>query len=56
MTLALDVTADPISGSLDDGAGTVTEFAGWLELMSAVEGACARALAAATAGGEGEQP
>ncbi len=51
MRMAVEVAADPIRGSIDDGAGTVVGFAGWLELMSAVESACARAAAEGTAAG-----
>lgn len=43
MTIELDsTTVEPIHGRLDDGGGIPVEFAGWLELMSALERACAR--------------
>lgn len=41
MTVELDVTTEPVSGVLDPGHGAVVEFAGWMELMSAMETACA---------------
>lgn len=45
MTVEVDVATDPISGSLRDGSGPPIAFAGWLELMSAIDTACARATA-----------
>lgn len=42
MTVEADLASDPISGRLIAGSTTVS-FAGWLELMSAVENACAAA-------------
>jgi hypothetical protein len=42
MIIKLDVASEPISGVLEAGCGAVVEFAGWLELMSALERARAR--------------
>lgn len=34
---------EPIHGTIEDGAGTIIEFTGWLELISALDSACAQA-------------
>lgn len=41
--VALVRNGQRIHGTIDDHAGTVVEFAGWLELMSAFDTVCARA-------------
>ena len=43
LTVDLDIASEPIRGSVDDGTGSVIDFAGWLELMSAFERAAAKA-------------
>jgi hypothetical protein len=45
MTVELESAEDPLQGSLDDGRGPPIEFAGWLELMSALDKARERAAA-----------
>jgi hypothetical protein len=45
MTVELDSALDPLHGCLDDGRGAPIEFAGWLELMSALDTARERAAA-----------
>jgi hypothetical protein len=45
ITVEVEVASEPIRGSLDDGTGSVIEFAGWLELMSAFETASGTASA-----------
>lgn len=41
--VALELRGDTIRGTVDDSAGPVVEFEGWLELMSALDTVCARA-------------
>lgn len=41
--VALQLDADPIRGTVSDGAGPAREFSGWLELMAAFDGARAQA-------------
>jgi hypothetical protein len=36
VVVALDIDAEPIHGSVDDGSGASIEFTGWLELMSVI--------------------
>jgi hypothetical protein len=36
IVVTLDIDADPIHGSVDDGSGASIEFTGWLELMSVI--------------------
>jgi hypothetical protein len=36
IAVALDIDAEPIHGSVDDGSGAPIEFTGWLELMSVI--------------------
>jgi hypothetical protein len=43
LDVALECRGDTISGTVDDRAGAVVEFSGWLELMSAFDTVCARA-------------
>jgi hypothetical protein len=43
IVLALDIDAEPILGSVDDGSGASIEFNGWLELMAAIAKLQARA-------------
>jgi hypothetical protein len=43
LEVAVEQASEPIHGMLDDGIGTTIEFTGWLELMSAVDTARARA-------------
>lgn len=43
LDVALELDADPIRGTVGDGMGPAREFAGWLELMSAFDGARAQA-------------
>ncbi|MGH2919424.1 MAG: hypothetical protein ACRDLS_12640 [Solirubrobacteraceae bacterium] len=43
LDVALECNGDTIRGTVDDHAGTVVEFSGWLELMSAFDTVCARA-------------
>jgi hypothetical protein len=43
LTVDLEIASEPIRGSVDDGTGSVIDFAGWLELMSAFERATAKA-------------
>ena len=45
LAVALELGADPIRGTVCDGIGPAREFAGWLELMSAFDGARAQAAA-----------
>lgn len=47
VAVELDVSSEPINGTLDDGAGAPIEFSGWLELMSGFETVCERAARAA---------
>lgn len=37
LRLAIDVDSDPISGSVCNGTGYATRFAGWIELVSVIE-------------------
>jgi hypothetical protein len=46
VAVELDVSSEPIHGTLDDGAGAPIAFSGWLELMSGFETVCERATAA----------
>jgi hypothetical protein len=43
VAVELDVSSEPIHGTLDDGAGAPIAFSGWLELMSGFETVCERA-------------
>lgn len=43
LTVALEPGEEPIRGTIDDGIRPRVEFSGWLELMSALETACAAA-------------
>jgi hypothetical protein len=43
LAVALRCDGDTIHGTVDDRAGEVVEFSGWLELMSAFDVVCARA-------------
>jgi hypothetical protein len=43
VAVELDVSSEPIHGTLDDGAGKPIAFSGWLELMSGFETVCERA-------------
>jgi len=43
LDVALELGADPIRGTVCDASGPAREFAGWLELMSAFDGARAQA-------------
>lgn len=43
LDVALACGGDTISGTVDDHAGEVVAFSGWLELMSAFDTVCARA-------------
>jgi hypothetical protein len=36
IVVSLDLAAEPVGGSIDDGSDTVREFTGWLELMAAI--------------------
>jgi hypothetical protein len=36
IVVSLDLAAEPIHGSIDDGSSASVEFTGWLELMSAI--------------------
>lgn len=56
ITAEFDIAAYPICGSLDDGSDWPIEFAGWLELMSAVETVHGRALATAKGVLPGDAP
>ncbi|MEA2193068.1 MAG: hypothetical protein QOI73_3189 [Solirubrobacteraceae bacterium] len=47
VAVELDVSSEPIHGTLDDGAGAPIAFSGWLELMSGFETVCERARRAA---------
>ena len=49
----LESATEPIRGHLDDGRGAPIEFAGWLELMAALDAARGRAAVpgAGSAGG-----
>jgi len=44
--VALERSGGTICGSLDDGAGPVVEFSGWLELMSALDTVREQAMSA----------
>jgi len=46
LDVALACGGDTISGTVDDHAGELVEFSGWLELMSAFDTVCTRASAA----------
>ena len=43
LDVALVRSGDSISGTVDDHAGDVVAFSGWLELMSAFDIVCSRA-------------
>jgi len=43
LDVALQCSGDSISGTVDDHAGDVLAFSGWLELMSAIDIVCSRA-------------
>ena len=43
LAVALKCDGDTICGTVDDNAGDVVPFSGWLELMSAFDTVCARA-------------
>lgn len=43
LAVALECKGDTIAGTVDDHAGDVVRFSGWLELMSAFDTMCARA-------------
>ena len=43
LAVALECDDDTIRGTVDDHAGDIIEFSGWLELMSAFDISCARA-------------
>jgi hypothetical protein len=49
--VALERGGDTIRGTVADGAGPPLDFRGWLELMSAFDLACARAVPDAGGGG-----
>jgi hypothetical protein len=53
LDVALECTGATIRGVVDDHAGAALEFSGWLELMSAFDTVCARAIPRSghTAGG-----
>jgi hypothetical protein len=42
LEVALQCGGDTISGTVDDRSGHAVRFSGWLELMSALDAACAR--------------
>ncbi|CAN5616337.1 hypothetical protein BH20ACT17_BH20ACT17_05880 [soil metagenome] len=46
LDVALELNGDTIQGTIDDRAGPLVEFNGWLELMSAFDIVCARASGA----------
>jgi hypothetical protein len=43
LEVTLDLDADKINGTIDDGSGPTVEFTGYLELMSAFDTVTARA-------------
>ena len=43
LDVALECSGDLICGTVDDHAGDVVAFSGWLELMSAFDIVCSRA-------------
>lgn len=43
LAVTLECHRDTIGGTVDDHAGDLVEFSGWLELMSAFDTICARA-------------
>ena len=43
LEVMLECGRDRISGTVDDHEGEPVQFGGWLELMSALDAACARA-------------
>lgn len=44
LEVALECSDNTIRGVVDDRGGAVVEFSGWLELMSAFDTVCARAI------------
>ena len=46
LDVALECSGASISGTVDDHAGDIVGFSGWLELMSAFDTVCTRASAA----------
>jgi len=43
LAVTLECNRDTIGGTVDDHAGDLVEFSGWLELMSAFDTICDRA-------------